>query len=135
MTGKIVNPAQDHPQSVSRTKLWFGFGGAGIAWATLGVADLLIAWWFCGHRENAGRTGAFVIVALTVLLLATAMGAGWTGYVTWRNASRTRLGRSEAVGRQEFMGMVGLLMAISLGVGIVWLGLAAAIVDLCTRAR
>ncbi len=132
MTGKITNPAQDHPQSVSQKRLWFGFGGAGIAWVLLGCADLLTAYYFCAHSASGGSTLLFV---LTFLLLITAIGAGWTGFQTFRNAAREPLTDSHAIGRQEFMGMVGMLMAISLGLGIIWLGIPAMILDFCVRAK
>ncbi len=132
MTAKIDNPAQDHPQSVSSKRLWYGFGGAGIAWILLGIADLLTAWYFCAHQLSGGRT---LMLVFTVILLITAIGAGWTGFQTFRNAAREPLTDAHAVGRQAFMGMVGMLMAISLGLGVIWLGIPAMILDFCRRAR
>lgn len=136
MSDRVTNTLRDKTQPDNAGSLWFGFGGAGIAWIVLGSIDLLITWWVCELPQSRVNAGRGIMIALTLLLLITAIGAGSTGYRTWRRASQSpSIEHSHAVGREEFMGMVGMLMAISLGLGIVWLGLPLAIVKFCARAR
>lgn len=122
-------------------RLWFGFAGAAAAWILLGIADLLIAWQACqGGQHGWGLLSQNGVVTLfftiTLLLLVTAVWAAAVAYGSWkRTASTARLADSEAVGREEFMSIVGMFVGVSFIVGILWLGLPLAIIDICARAR
>ena len=127
--------------SVRPGRLWFGFAASAAAWTGLGIADILITWKACLHQEQFGgpsahpgmRTLSFVI---TLLLLGTAIAAGTMSYRNWRRLSgEVRLWDAEGQGRQEFMALIGVFMSLTLGIGILWLGLPLLIIELCVRTR
>ena len=132
-------PAPSHQLPPGR--LWFGFAGAAFAWVTLGIADLLITWQVCengkpGLGPLSGGAAIALYVAVTISLFAATLIAAVIAYRNWRRtAAQPRLANAEAVGREEFMGLTGLFVAVSFIVGIIWLGLPFALLSLCARAR
>jgi hypothetical protein len=129
------------PPPVPTHKLWFGFVASAIAWTSLGCLDILITWRACMHQEDFGIPSPrpeirilFVVVAFTLLVLTVT--AGITSYGSWRQLSSQRsLLHAQAIERQEFMALLGVIISVTLGVGIVWLALPPLFLDLCWRAR
>jgi hypothetical protein len=126
---------------VKPPQLWFGLVASAASWMTLGCLDILITWRACMHQENFGIPGAhpgvrilFDIVALVLLLVTIA--AGFTSYRNWRALScRNHVLDAEAVERREFMALLGVIVSVTLGMGIVWLALPPLFLDICWRAR
>ena len=126
---------------VPPTRLWFGLAGSAAAWLALGFIDLLIVWLECAYEEQymqvtthpGARTACFV---LAVVSLAVAATAGITSFHNWRALSRDRRLLNAIVdGRREFMAFVGVVISITLGMGIVWLSLPPLIIEFCARTK
>ncbi len=126
---------------VSRKRLWFGLAGAACCWIALGITNILITWRECLHHEQFGGASAHpglrtLNIILFFVLLATAIVAGIMSYRTWRGLSgQVKFTHAEAHGRREYMAMVGVLIAATVGVGIIWLGIPLMIISLCVRTR
>ena len=128
-------------QHISPGRLWFGFAGSAAAWIGLGIADLLITWQACrgeeqygGARLEPGFKALYLLV--TLALLITAVVAGGVSFHNWRVLSRDRdLSDAEGRGREEYMALIGVFVSFTLGIGIIWLGIPIAIIELCVRAR
>lgn len=126
---------------VEPRRLWFGFAGSAASWIVLGSLDLLITWRACMHQEdfgipNAHPTVRILFVILTLALLVITLAAGFTSYRNWQSLSgHTRVLDAEAVERREFMALLGVIISITLGMGIIWLALPPLFLDLCWRAR
>ena len=126
---------------VKPRRLWFGFAASAASWIALGCLDLLITWRACTHQENFGVPSAhpgvrilFGVVALVLLLVTIA--AGVTSYRNWRALSgRSHVLDAEAVERREFMALLGVIVSVTLGMGIIWLALPPLFLDICWRAR
>lgn len=126
---------------VSSRRIWFGFAAAFFCWWGLGIADVMITWRECLHREQFGTSSSHpglltlnIIIFLALLVIAVV--AGITSYRNWRMLS----GESGIFGAQaqrpyEYLSMLGVLMTIMLGVGIIWFGLPLFIIQLCLRTR
>lgn len=131
-------PAAPH---VTPRKLWFGFASSAAAWVTLGCLDLLITWRACMTQEDYGipvpRPEVRVVYfVLALLLLALTIAAGVTSYRNWREIStQPGLLDTQAVERREFMAMIGVIVSVTLGMGIIFLALPPLFLDLCWRAR
>ena len=131
-----------HPsETVSPRKLWVGLAFAAAAWVGLGCLDLAITWRACMTQEDYGIPIprpevriAYFVLALVLLALTTA--AGMTSYRNWRRlSSQSGLLDTQAVDRCEFMAMIGVIVSVTLGMGIVFLALPPLFLDLCWRAR
>jgi hypothetical protein len=93
------------------------------------------------HQESFGVPSAhpgvrilFGVVALVLLLVTIA--AGFTSYHNWRALSGgDRVLDAEAVERREFMALLGVIISVTLGMGIIWLALPPLFLDICWRAR
>jgi hypothetical protein len=133
--------ASESAQSVSPRQLWFGFAGSAGAWLALGVADILLAWQACLGQEQYGgahsKPGFLTLfIVVTAVLFAIAVSAGITSYRNWQALSQERsLSDAEARGRREYMALAGVFISLTLGIGIVWLGIPLAIISFCVRAR
>lgn len=132
-------PVQD--REVRSKKLWFGTATAAIAWVVLGCLDIVITWRVCMVQEDYGiptprpeaRVGYFIAA---LVLLALTIAAGWMSYRNWRNLSSNReMLNAPAVEHREFMALVGVIVSVTLGMGIVWLALPPLFIDVCWRAR
>jgi hypothetical protein len=122
-------------------KLWFGTVAAALCWVGLGIADILITWRECLHREQYGGTShhpgllSLNVVVFLALLLTAAI-AGVMSYKNWRHlAGQVQLYRAEATGSREYMALIGVFISVTLGIGIIWLGLPLLIISLCVRTR
>lgn len=136
-----IYPRQPISPRITSGRLWFGFAGSAAAWISLGIIDLLITWQACLGREQYGGaqfSSGFKLLyfAVTSLLLLIALSAGWMSFRNWRALSQDRvLSDAEGRGREEYMALAGIFVSFTLGIGIVWLGLPIAILQLCVRAR
>jgi len=137
----MASETPTRPQQVSGTRLWFGFAATAFAWMALGISDVLITWRECIHNEEFGgasaHTGlhAFNII-LWIVLLAIAILAGVMSYRNWRSlAGQVNIYRAEGNGRREYMAIVGVLISVTLGMGMIWLGIPLLILGLCVRTR
>jgi hypothetical protein len=122
-------------------RLLFGTVTAAVAWVLLGCADIVITWRACMIQEDYGiptpRPDVRILYfVLALVLLAITVFAGFTSYRTWRYVSEQRkmLG-AHAVERHEFLAMGGVIVAVTMGMGILWLALPPLFLDLCWRAR
>lgn len=126
---------------VHSRSLWFGFAGSVLSWVILGCLDILITWKACTHQEDFGvpRSGSSetaMYVILTLLLFAITLAAGVTSYRNWRSlSSGPDMIEAEAIDRQEFMALLGVIVSVTLGVSICWFALPPLLLDLCWRAR
>lgn len=127
--------------NVSSRRLWFGLVGAACCWIALGITDILLTWRECLHQEQYGgashHPGLLTLnIVLFIVLLAIAVVAGIMSYRSWRVlAGHIELSRAEATGRQEYMALLGVWIAVTIGVGIIWLGIPLMILSLCVRVR
>jgi uncharacterized membrane protein YphA (DoxX/SURF4 family) len=79
---------------------------------------------------------SILFIAISVFLLAVTVAAGFTSYRNWRHLSAQRgILETLAVERKEFMAVLGVIISITLGIGIVWLALPPFFLDLCWRAK
>ncbi len=127
--------------SISPRKLWFGLVTSAIAWTALGCLDIVVNWRACTHQEDFGvagpnPAGRLAIGLLAVALLAISVWSGIVSYRNWRllSAQKTFL-ESQAVERREFMAVLGVIVTITMGMGIIWLGLPPLFLDICWRAK
>jgi hypothetical protein len=118
-----------------------GFAGPAFAWVLLGCFDITVTWRACIMQEEWGvpqhpTTATALYLAGALVLLACTIYAGLTSYRNWRRfATMPDLVEAKAVDRHEFMAAAGVLVAITMGMGIVWLALPPLFLDLCWRAR
>lgn len=135
------SPSGREGKPVPRRRLWFGTATAAAAWVLLGCADIVITWRSCMVQEDYGIPAPrpdvrmlYFVVALA--LLAVTVSAGFTSYRTWRYLSLQRaMLHSHGVERREFMAIGGVIIAVTMGMGILWLALPPLFLDLCWRAR
>jgi hypothetical protein len=126
---------------VSGKRLWFGFGAAFLCWFGLGIADVMITWRECLHREQYGTSsshpGLLVLnIVIFLALLVLAVVAGIVSYRNWRALSAEKgIFSAEATRPYEYLAMLGVIMTITLTVGIIWFGLPLFIIQLCARTR
>ena len=128
-------------RTVSPRKLWFGLATSAVAWASLGCLDILVTWRACTRQEGYGIPDPHPEVrvlygVLALVLLAITIAAGVTSYRNWRQLSvRQPLLGAQAVERREFMALLGVIISVTLGMGILWLALPPLFLDICWRAR
>lgn len=136
----------DTPETTERVpveprRLWFGLTAPAIAWATLGIADVLIEWRMCMRygsplAPGANALGRALCIALSILLLGLGLAAGATSYRNWRRLSHEqKLLDSLGTDRREFMALIGMFVSLTLGMGMFWLLLAPFIITACERAK
>jgi len=127
--------------SISSRKLWFGLLTSAVAWVSLGVLDILVNWRACTHQEDYGLAGPNPVGRVVIGLLAVALLtiSVWSGVVSYRNwqllSAHKAFLDAQAVERREFMAVLGVIITITMGMGIVWLGLPPIFLDICWRAR
>jgi len=126
---------------IASVRLWFGLGASAVAWVLLGCLDIFITFAACTHQDQFGIPGDHpavtgICIALAVALLAIAIAAGITSYRNWRALSQqARLLEAPAIDRREFMALLGVIVSVTLGMGIVWLALPPLFIELCWRAK
>lgn len=127
-------------EMISPRRLWFGFAIGAVAWLSVGGIYILINWRACMHQEEFGipnpHPGARILIGvLALVLLTVAIIGGVISYSNWRHLSAQPLLRGEAVERHEFMALLGVVVAVTLGVGILWMAIPPLLLDICWRAR
>lgn len=127
--------------AVTSRRLWFGLATSAIAWVVLGCLDICINWRACTHQEDYGIPNPhpdvrMLISGLAVVLLIVVITAGITSYRNWRALSvHTDILDTHAVERREFMAVLGVIVSITMGMGILWLALPPFFLDICWRSR
>jgi hypothetical protein len=135
----IYKPMRGSP--VTPAKLWFGLLTSAASWAALGCIDILITWRVCtdpspfgAGMAHPGATALFIVVAATLFTLAFV--AGTISYRNWRQlSSENHLLNADATDRAEFMALLGVIVSVTLGMGILWLSLPPLVIAICARAR
>jgi hypothetical protein len=135
------NANLSEPENVSPKRLWFGFSGAAVAWALAGFLDATLAWFACMGGEL--DSGPFTPVGMRLLLgfitfglLAVATAGGLISFSNWRKLSQSEdFVDAEGRGRRQFMAMLGVIVSVSLGVGIIWFSIPVYILGVCVRGR
>jgi hypothetical protein len=133
-----VNAREPH---IAPRRLWFGFVTSAAAWVGLGCLDILICWRACTRQQGYGIPdphpwARVLFLVISLLLLALTIAAGITSYRNWRELSlQRRILDAQGVERREFMAILGVIISITLGMGIVWLALPPLFLDLCWRAK
>lgn len=128
-------------RQVSSGRLWFGFSAAFLCWLGLGIADVLITWRACLHREQFGTSshhpGLLTLnIVIFFALLGISIGAGILSYRNWRILSGEKnIFEAEAYHSREYLAMLGVLMSITLTLGTLWFGLPLFVIQLCARVR
>lgn len=138
MSAEITPPPRS---KISSKRIWFGFAAAFFCWFGLGIADVMITWRECLHHEQYGTSSSHpglltlnIIIFLALFVVAVA--AGITSYHNWRTLSGERgIFSAEAHRPYEYLAMLGVIMTITLTVGIIWFGLPLFIIQLCARTR
>jgi hypothetical protein len=132
------NPSQ---ADVSRKRLWFGFSSATVAWIIAGLVDVWISWAACmGHEVGSA---VFTSVGMRILLgvvtfglLGLTIASGLISFRNWQRLSEScEFVEAEGRGRKQFMALVGVLISVSLGIGIIWFSIPIYILGICVRAR
>lgn len=135
------DPRAREEKPVAGRRLWFGTATAAAAWVLLGCADIVITWRACMVQEDYGIPSPrpdvrILYFVLALALLAVTAIAGFTSYRSWRSLSEQRaMLHSHGVERREFMAIGGVIIAVTMGMGILWLALPPLFLDLCWRAR
>jgi hypothetical protein len=125
---------------VSPRRLWFGLLTTAVAWVGLGCIDILINWRACTYQQDYGippeQPGPRILIGLLALvLLILAITAGFTSFRNWHQLSKQPLLDAQAVERNQFLAYGGMVVSLTLGVGIFLLGLPPFFLDICWRAR
>ena len=137
----MVTEAEKQFIPISPRKLWFGLVTSAIAWVSVGCLDIVVNWRACMHQEDYGIAGPhlgarILIGALALAWLAITIAAGVTSYRNWKRLSAQQpILDAQAVERREFMALLGVIISVTLGMGIVWLALPPLFLDICWRAR
>jgi hypothetical protein len=108
-----------------------------MAWASLGIADVLITGRACLHAppSQAAAVQPLYFVVAGLLFCLTLL-AGFLSYRNWsRLSGLTALLQAEGRERSEFLSLAGLYISFTLGAGIVWLGMPLFFLAMCVRTR
>jgi hypothetical protein len=137
----MANEMTNRTGHVAPRRLWFGMAASAAAWFVLGLADILLTWAACLHRDQLGGASRhpgilLLTVAITGVLFATIVASGTVSYRNWRRLSAdTGLESAEGRGREEFMALLGVFVSLTLGFSVIWLALPLFMLDLCVRTR
>lgn len=129
------------PVEIGPRRLWFGLVTVAISWFSLGIAEMFITWRACLHNEefgNASSHPAAMIAAyvVTFALIALVAVAGFVSYLNWRRLStQPSILQAEGRNRSEFIALLGVYISLTLGVGMIWMGIPLFILRLCARVR
>ena len=128
-------------ETVSERSLWFGTAGAVMAWVLAGLLDVLFAWQACLGGERGSNV--FTSTGMEILLgcisfgfLAVGVAAGVVSYKNWRKLSdQPDIISAEAKPRKQFMALVGVIVSLTLGVGMAWFSVPIYVLNICMRWR
>ncbi|MGH9562450.1 MAG: hypothetical protein ACRD3S_13440 [Terracidiphilus sp.] len=133
------SPNRENP--VKPRSLWFGLATSATAWVALGCTDIVLNWRACTFQQDYGippEHPAFrvAISAIAWVCLVIAVVSGLTSYRNWRRvATGPGILETQAVERREFMAVMGVIVSITMGIGILLLALPPFFLNLCWRAR
>ena len=136
-----MNPVITNSVEITKKRLWYGFATSIAAWIVAGLLNVTLAWQACMGGEQGSwfftQTGIRIVLGVVTFgLLAVAISSGVVSYRNWRALSERReLLHAEARGREEFMGLCGLIFSTSLAIGILWFSLPIYILGICVRGR
>lgn len=128
-------------KEIEPKRLWFGTITAAVSWALVGMTDIVITWRSCMVQEDYGiptpHPGSRVLYgAVAALFLLVSVYAGYQSYRTFEYLSnRRKLMEAKAVPRKEFLAYAGLVVTVTMGMGILWLCIPPLFLDFCWRAR
>jgi heme/copper-type cytochrome/quinol oxidase subunit 2 len=137
----MADETENSNATISPARLWFGTITAAVSWALLGCIDILINWRACQHQDRYGIPphviGPRILIGcIALVLLAIVLIAGVISYRNWQRLTpQPDLLRTHAVERREYMAFLGLIMTVTMGMGIVWLALPPIFLNICWRAR
>lgn len=126
---------------ISPKRLWFGLCAAAAALGIDGFVCFLISTQACADGTGSwgplpGPGVRILLGCITAGFLVVAIIAGLISYRNWRElAGQREITRAEGWGREEFMALGGVFVAVTCGVGIVWTGIALAFMNVCINAR
>lgn len=130
-----------HNNRLSQRRLWFGTAAAAGAFAIDGFVCFLISTQAC--RFGDGRLGPLSPPAVRVLLgvitlicLAVAASGGLVSIRNYRAVSEPHsIFHAEALNREAFMSLVGILLSAAFVIGIIWAGIPVILIQVCVNAR
>jgi hypothetical protein len=128
-------------KAVEPRRLWFGTITAAVAWALVGMIDIVITWRSCMVQADYGIPAAhpgsrILYGSVAALFLLVSVYAGYQSYRTLQYlSSGSKLAETKAVQRKEFMAFAGLVVTVTMGMGLFWLVLPPFFLDFCWRAR
>lgn len=127
--------------SPSERQLWFGLVGALFCWVCAGLLNVLFAWQAC----MGGEAGSFVFTStgmeillgfITFGLLAVGIWAGMVSYRNWQRLTHgTDVFHGEGFERKQYMAICGVIVTVTLGVGMMWFSVPIYVLQICTRWR
>jgi hypothetical protein len=130
-----ANTSQHEPRRTPAS-LWFGVIAPPLAWATQGLASVILALHACHHPEgySLARSG---LVALALLALAFTVSGGTTGWRAWRRLAQQRtLMGAEGQSRVELMAIGGVFLGVTFTLAVLWAGVPTLMVlKVCEAAR
>lgn len=127
--------------SVPTKSVWFGAAAAAVAFSLNGLVNWLISWRTCyiGHGEFIGlRLGGvrWLLAAITLGFLCVAIAGGIIAFRNWRAiASQEDQRFAEAHSTAGFLSLLGIVLSVTLGMGIIWLGIPLVFLNSCMRAN
>jgi hypothetical protein len=137
-------PSNTYPAEVHRLpskRLWYGFAAAPSAWALQGIVAVIVSAQFCpADVPNWGLLGQtsvkVALGVLTIALLGVAISGGWVAFRNWHAlAGRREFTHAEALSREAFMAMGGILISAVFTVALLWSGIPFLMLNECMRAR
>lgn len=127
--------------SVPTKSVWFGAFAAAVAFSLNGLVNWVISWRTCyiGHGEFVGLHLAAVrwlLAVITLGFLSVAIAGGITAFRNWKTiASQDDQHHGEAHSTAGFLSLLGIILSVTLSMGIIWLGIPLIFLDMCMRAN
>ncbi|MGC4080798.1 MAG: hypothetical protein QM736_01430 [Vicinamibacterales bacterium] len=115
---------------VPERQLWIGLLVAPAAWTVEGF----LGWYVGGHicQGLSTWTARATVDAISVGMLAAALGGLGIAWSNWRTATTASRGESDRI---QFMSLGGVVVSASFVIGIVWFGLNGWLVTDCGAMR
>jgi hypothetical protein len=138
--GRVNKSNSTGGAGISEARLWFGTLTTFIIYTSLGFLDVVVVW-IVTNQETYGIPRAHIIARIIFgvvgfALLIVSIYSGMISYRNWQKLSPQPLFlNDESVERREYLARLGVLMTVTLGMGILWLALPTIFLDFCWRAR
>ena len=116
-------------------------GHHSVAWFSLGLAEMFITWRACLHNEEFGNASSHPgrhdrRLHRHLPAYRPRRRGGFVSYLNWRRLStQPSILQAEGRSRSEFVALLGVYISITLGVGMIWMGIPLFILRLCARVR